>query len=247
MLFRSVLQTILPALLRASEPSRVVIEGGTHNHAAPPFDFLDQTFLPLIRWMGANVSLKLERYGFYPAGGGRFVAEIEPCRELKPLNLGTRREIRSKRVTAIVANLPAHIAVREIEKVAGMMNLTSEGTIMETKNSPGPGNIVLIEVESEDLKEMFTSFGRLGVSAEDVAAEAVHEARDYLVSRAVAAEYLTDQLLFPLALVGGGLFTATKLSRHAITNQEVITKFLPVDFETQTSDDHYVVRLQKRC
>src|SRR2546428_9297761 len=63
-----VFQTILPALLRASAATRVTIEGGTHNSAAPPFDFLDRTFLPLIRKMGATVSLKLERYGFYPAG-----------------------------------------------------------------------------------------------------------------------------------------------------------------------------------
>src|SRR6185503_7792775 len=46
-----VFQTILPALLRAETPSRVVLEGGTYNFAAPPFDFLDRTFLPLLRRM----------------------------------------------------------------------------------------------------------------------------------------------------------------------------------------------------
>jgi RNA 3'-terminal phosphate cyclase (ATP) len=136
-----VFQTILPALLRAPGPTRVSIEGGTHNDAAPPFDFLDRTFLPLICRMGARVSLKLERYGFYPAGGGRFIAEIEPCQDLKPLHLGIRGEIRSKRVTAIVANLSTHIAEREIKKVASMMSLTSMVQIVETKNSPGPGNM----------------------------------------------------------------------------------------------------------
>jgi RNA 3'-terminal phosphate cyclase (ATP) len=238
-----VFQTILPALLRADAPTRVIIEGGTHNSAAPPFDFLDRTFLPLIRRMGANVSLKLERYGFYPAGGGRFAAEIEPCRVLKPLELGLRGDIRSKRVTAIVANLSPRIAVREIEKVASMMSLTSEGIISETKNSPGPGNIVLIEIESSNVTEMFSSFGRLGVASEKVAEEAVHEAREYLVSGAVAAEHLTDQLLLPFALAAGGEFTATKLSRHAKTNQEVITKFLPIRFETENAKDHCLVRV----
>ena len=38
-----VLQAILPALLLAPEASRVVLEGGTHNPYAPPFDFLDRT------------------------------------------------------------------------------------------------------------------------------------------------------------------------------------------------------------
>src|SRR5262245_40686878 len=39
-----VLQTVLPALLLAKEPSRLTLEGGTHNPHAPPFDFLDRAF-----------------------------------------------------------------------------------------------------------------------------------------------------------------------------------------------------------
>lgn len=35
-----VLQTVLPALMRAKDKSVLTIEGGTHNPMAPPFDFL---------------------------------------------------------------------------------------------------------------------------------------------------------------------------------------------------------------
>ena len=38
-----ILQTILPALLTATGQSTVVIEGGTHNPLAPPFEFLVKT------------------------------------------------------------------------------------------------------------------------------------------------------------------------------------------------------------
>src|ERR1700722_15265155 len=64
-----VFQTILPALMLASAPSRITIEGGTHNHAAPPFDFLARTFVPLVERMGPKIRLQFERYGFYTAGG----------------------------------------------------------------------------------------------------------------------------------------------------------------------------------
>ena len=74
----------------ASGPSRIIIEGGTHNTAAPPFDFLARAFLPLVERMGPKVRLQFERYGFYPAGGGRFCAEIEPCGALQPLHVGER-------------------------------------------------------------------------------------------------------------------------------------------------------------
>lgn len=238
-----VFQTILPALLQADAPTRVTIEGGTHNFAAPPFDFLDRSFVPLIRRMGAGISLRLDRYGFYPAGGGSFTAEIEPCRNLKPLELGERGEIRSKRATAIVANLPGRIAAREIEKIASMMSVTSEGRIVSTKDSPGTGNLVFIEIESEHVTEVFSAFGRIGVAAESVAAEAVRDARSYLISSAVAGEHLTDQLLLPLALAGGGSFTAMPLSRHARTNQDVISRFLPIRFDVEESKDCCVVRV----
>ncbi len=67
-----VLQTILPALALARGPSRILVEGGTHNHLAPPFEFLQQAYLPLMARMGPRVEATLERHGFYPLpeGGG---------------------------------------------------------------------------------------------------------------------------------------------------------------------------------
>src|SRR5581483_3600182 len=56
-----VLQTVLPALLVASGPSRLSLEGGTHNPWAPPFDFLERAFLPLLARMGPRVTAALSR------------------------------------------------------------------------------------------------------------------------------------------------------------------------------------------
>ena len=52
-----VLQTVLPALLLADAPSSLTLEGGTHNPHAPPFDFLERAFLPLINRMGPTVEI----------------------------------------------------------------------------------------------------------------------------------------------------------------------------------------------
>jgi RNA 3'-terminal phosphate cyclase (ATP) len=231
-----VFQTILPALMLASEPSRVIIEGGTHNSAAPPFDFLARTFLALLERMGPAVRVQLERYGFYPAGGGRFCAEIQPS-PLQGLHLVERGEIISRRVTALVVNLPRHIAQREVDTAGAILNWGPEClTIEDSRNSPGPGNIVTVEIGSPEVTEIFSAFGQLGVSAEAVATEAARDAREYLASRAVAGEHLTDQLLLPMALAGAGSFTAVKINPHASTNMAVIAKFLPVRFETHEED-----------
>jgi RNA 3'-terminal phosphate cyclase (ATP) len=229
-----VFQTILPALMLASGSSHVVIEGGTHNQQAPPFDFLEKCFLPVINRLGPKVIVNLERYGFYPAGGGCFTATVKPCERLSAIDLTERGEITRRTVLAIVANLSPAIARREIDTVAHLLNWEKECMqIVETRNSLGSGNVVLIEVgTSTGVTELFCGFGRLGASAESVATEAVKEARAYIASDAAVGEHLADQLLLPLALAGGGVFTASKLNRHARTNMDVISTFLPVRFET---------------
>jgi RNA 3'-terminal phosphate cyclase (ATP) len=233
-----VFQTILPALMTTSGPSHITIEGGTHNLQAPPFDFLEKCFLPVVNRLGPKVSVNLERYGFYPAGGGCFTATIEPCAHLSPIDLSERGEITRRTVTAIVANLSRAIAQREIDTVAHLLNWEKECMeIVETRNSVGPGNVVLIEVgTSTGMTELFCGFGRLGASAESVATEAAREARAYVVSKAAVGEHLADQLLLPFALAGGGVFTASKLNRHARTNMDVVSTFLPVGFETRETD-----------
>ena len=74
-----VLQTILLPLALADAPSTVEIEGGTHNPSAPPHDFMERAFLPLLRRMGVEVELELLRPGFYPAGGGKIRVRITPA------------------------------------------------------------------------------------------------------------------------------------------------------------------------
>jgi RNA 3'-terminal phosphate cyclase (ATP) len=238
-----VLQTVLPALLQADAPSRVKLSGGTHNSMAPPFHFLERCFVPLLRKMGADVSLSLQRHGFYPAGGGEFVAEITPCK-LQPLSLMERGERVGAYAEAIVAGVPAHVAKRELETVGAAMSWTEEQLkIRGLPNDQGPGNVLMLTLEHEHVTEVVTTFGEKGRAAEAVANEAVDEARRYTVSTGAAGEHLTDQLLLPMALAGGGEFTSTVISLHTKTNAEVIAKFLPVDIEIDGESGRYVVKV----
>jgi RNA 3'-terminal phosphate cyclase (ATP) len=227
-----VFQTLLPALMLAAGPSRLTIEGGTHNDMAPPYHFLERAFVPLIERMGPRVALQFKRFGFYPAGGGSFTAEITPVQKLAPLRIEGRGEITKRKVHAIVANLPRHIGQREVESASALLNWGPETSWVEsTRESTGPGNVVMIEIGTDEVTEIFTEFGKVGVSAETVAGNAAREAREFLASTAAAGEHLADQLLLPMALAGGGSFTAQKLNLHATTNMKVIEKFLPVRFD----------------
>jgi RNA 3'-terminal phosphate cyclase (ATP) len=227
-----VLQTILPALITAPGPSTIVLEGGTHNPAAPPFDFLVKSFLPLVNRMGPTVTAELERPGFYPAGGGRFSVNIVPVPRLTPLHIEERGPIRSISGRAIVSNLPPSIAQREVKLLGRILSLSEDSlTVEEIRGAQGPGNAVMVEIETEHHIEVLTAFGEVGIRAEAVAHEVAQEARDYIASRVPVGRYLADQLLIPILLAGSGRFRTGPLSRHTTTNIEVIRAFLDVRIE----------------
>jgi RNA 3'-terminal phosphate cyclase (ATP) len=239
-----VVQTIMPALLTAAGPSTVTVGGGTHNMAAPPFEFLARSYLPLIARLGPQLEIQLHRAGFYPRGGGRITLQLVPSRELAALDLESRGSLRRAAIEAMVAGLPLNIGRREIAEAARVLaphDCTTKVT--ELPADWGPGNVVTVEVESSAVTEIFTGFGRRGVPAERVAEEAALQATRYLVSEAAVAEHLADQLLLPLALAGGGSFTTLPLSRHAVTNRQVIEEFLGASFTT-TSISTECVRVE---
>lgn len=238
-----VLQTVLPALITGNKLSRLTVEGGTHNSHAPPFDFLQRAFLPLVNRMGASIASRLERAGFYPAGGGRFSVEIVPAEKLKPLHLLERGEITARSATALIANLPPAVASRELKVVAKALGWASDCLHVQKVDSNGPGNALLLELAFENITEVFTGFGERGVRAETVAENAVHEVREYLASTAPVGEHLADQLLIPIALAGAGSFRATKLSRHTTTNIDTIAKFLPSHFTVENTADSAIILL----
>lgn len=240
-----VLQTILMPLVLAKKDSEVTLEGGTHNPWAPPLEFLEKAFLPVLKRMGAEVDITLERCGFYPAGGGCFKARIKPSSKLEKIELLERGEILGKKACAIVACLPENIGHREVRVVKEKIQIDREDLLVEKVESPGPGNVLFIEVNCENVTEVITSFGRRGISAENVAREAVREARQYLASGVPVGQHLADQLLIPMALTGGGSFITCTPTTHTSTNIEVIQLFLDTEIDVnQVSEQQFQIEIK---
>lgn len=227
-----VFQTILPPLMLADQISSISLEGGTHNPMAPPFDFIKNTFLPLLERMGVGVDAQLKTYGFYPQGGGSLKFHIQPTGKLRPLHLSEKGAVKSVNAQALVVKLPSHIAERELRVVKKAVSPLHNTKVVVIEEGRSQGNVITITIETEALTETVTAIGERSLKAEEVAQRAALEATHYIESRAAVGEHLADQLLIPMALAGEGSFLTSVLSTHTTTNIDVIKKFLNVSIET---------------
>src|SRR5688500_18139781 len=143
------IQTLIPPLLDAGEPSTLTVEGGTHVAGAPSFEFVEKAFTPLVNRMGPCLSLTLHRAGFYPAGGGKVSAEVRPSGAFNPLHILQCGGRRNRRCRALIAALPGEIAVRELEVVKNAMDWPDSCfEIRQLPEDEGPGNVLMIEIGS---------------------------------------------------------------------------------------------------
>lgn len=165
-----VVQTVLLPMIVGGHALELVIRGGTHNPMAPPFEFLDRVFLPVLRAMGARVSMTLDRHGFIGERGdlGQLTLVIEGERRdredteviasgeaeatrargvLRPIELVDTPPVTARHAVAILARLPTHVADRELAVVRERLGWSrTECEVRETRDG-GPGNALLLEVE----------------------------------------------------------------------------------------------------
>ena len=225
-----VAQTILPALMCADEESRISLTGGTHNMAAPPFDFLEQVYLPIVTRMGPKFESELTKFGFYPQGGGHFSVSISPCKLLSGIEILENGGDLSPSVKAIVSKIPISIAQRECDAIRKKTNWEkSIFEAIEVTNSPGPGNVVMIKLAGDNVTEVFTGFGKLGIRAEQVARGVLREALKHMQTGVPVGPHLADQLMLPmgLAAVQGqtSRFRTFELTGHGETHIKILKKF----------------------
>lgn len=228
-------QTLLPVLWSADGPSELRLEGGTHNPMAPPYEFLDEVFLPALGLAGVSCELELVRAGFIPVGGGELRARIAPCPILTPLDLTASQSYDSPMIRLVHRNLPQGILDRTIEGAREIFP-DMEATIEAAGSGPSTGLCVLVSVKGSVLSEMSSTCGDRGIRAEQVGLRAAKPLRDFLGTAAPVGRHLADQLLLPMALAGEGVFLTMNPDDHVTTNIAVIERFLPVTFQMRDGD-----------
>lgn len=243
------LQCLLPPLLFADGPSRVVLTGGTHVPFSPPFDYLLEVFFPWLERIGARVSCEIERYGFYPQGGGKVAARIAPCGEIRGIDLRGKGAVLSVTGRSCAANLPPSIAERQRDAAAKLLASRSPRIETAAVPAPGKGTFLFLKVETGAGPAGFSALGAIGKRAEEVGQDAAREALAYIDSPAALDPRLADQLVLYLALSKEpSMFTTSKVTNHLVTHLHVVRRMLGTRAEIEGSaGEPGTVRLDPRC
>jgi RNA 3'-terminal phosphate cyclase (ATP) len=88
---------------------------------------------------------------------------------------------------------------------------------------------------------MTSGFGQLGVPAQVVGEKAAKRMAGYLASTAAVGPHLADQLLLPMALGAGGIFSTVKPTQHTRTAATIIQRFLDRPIRIEEAEGRHLV------
>ncbi len=235
-----VLQTLLPPLIFAKEKSILEITGGTANPMAPPALDIKEVFLWHLNNLGIKVDLEIEKEGFYPKGGGKIIATINPYKELKEIKLSEQKHGHYEE-TKIITVCSDELKERDINQrlIKGFKlnfpveyKIKSEEKYLETLS---PGCYIHANYQYNDCKLGMSILGEKSRKAEDIGKECALKLLEEMKSGPNTDHFTADQLLLYMAIKGAGKIRVSKITDHIKTNINLIEKFLDVKFDIENN------------
>ena len=232
------LQAIFVPLCFSKGICNVTLIGGTHVQWSPSFHYLSEVLLPTLERIGVSAEADIEKWGFYPKGGGRVRLKINPVQALKPISLVDRGSFKKIRGISAISKLPRHVADRQkeraLKRIRRELQIDGEISILDNVSSNGTGSFLFLLAEYETGLAGFSSLGVRGKPAEKVADEAVDSLKDYVESDGCVDPHLADQLVSFMALTkGNSSFTTIRVTKHLLTNLWVTQHFVNVSISRE--------------
>jgi RNA 3'-terminal phosphate cyclase (ATP) len=206
---------------------------------------------PAVARLGFPFELSLQRAGFYPEGGGEFSAGIQPPRAMPPLDLSHRGTLLEADVVSLVAGVDHAVAERQALRAERRMReagVACAASAVPMPGGPSRGSHLLVVARFERIRSGHSATSEGGRDPDRVADAAVTAFSRFLDGHGAVDPHLADQLLLPAALVATGRvprppgvdlgtrFTVGEVTRHLVTNAEVVKRFLPVDVDVDGAE-----------
>jgi len=237
-------QTLCWPLALAGVPTQLCLLGGTHQDHSPSFHFLALVWSPAVARLGFPFELSLQRAGFYPEGGGELSAAVQPARAMPALDLLHRGNLVEADVVSLVAGVDFAVAEQQADRAERRMResgVACQARAVPMPGGPSRGSHLIVVATFERVRSGHSATSEGGREPDRTADAAVAAFSRFLDGHGAVDPHLADQLLLPAALVAAGRvprpaevdlstrFTVGDVTRHLLTNAEVVRSFLPVE------------------
>jgi len=235
-----VLQALMPVAALAPSDIIIRIRGGTDVKWSPTIDYLQYVTFPLLRKIGYEGTISVNKRGHYPKGGGEVEFKAHPVRRFSPITLLEQGKVIEIGGISHCVKLPLHVAERQkkeaarVLKAAGFekINIKVDGDSY-SRNVLGPGSgITLWAITSTGAILGADALGERGKPAEKVGSEVAEKLISQIRSKQALDKHMGDILIPYMAITDGvSEISVSELTLHSLTNIQITQKILGVEFQ----------------
>ncbi|MGB9915235.1 MAG: RNA 3'-terminal phosphate cyclase [Candidatus Bathyarchaeales archaeon] len=240
----------IPMLLMAAMPicvlakNRVrlhVAKGGTDVTHAPTINYMRHVFLSMLKRMGLEVAITVQKYGYYPKGMGEVTMTVEPA-SLQSFRLEKFGQLKSIKGISVCTFLSEKkVAERQAKAAKEFLAKSGYAADIQVENDRSnplqKGSSIVLWAETDTGAIIGAdAIGAIKKPSEAVGREAAEKLTAELSVKPTVDVYLTDMLIPYMALAEGtSAFLTRTVSDHLETNIWLTEKILGVKFSIQKS------------
>jgi RNA 3'-terminal phosphate cyclase (ATP) len=240
--------TVLPMCLFAKNPLHLTVTGGTDTTHSPTINYLKHVLLTKLKQMGFEAEITVNKYGYYPKGGGEVTITTTPQIHPQPLELKSFGTIKNIKGISICTFL-AERKVAERQAKAANDYLSDKGyfagiQIVNDRSNPfQKGSSIALWAETTTGVILGAdAIGELGKASETVGRKAAANLHRELSANATVDVHLADMLIPYVCLAQGkSTFFTRELTDHLKTNLWLSEKMLNTRFNVQRNNSLYRV------
>ncbi|MFH1420757.1 MAG: RNA 3'-terminal phosphate cyclase, partial [Candidatus Aenigmatarchaeota archaeon] len=201
-----IFQTVIPICVRAKGEVKLKIKGGTDVQWAPPMFYVQHILCDYLKRIGISVTVTINKFGFYPKGGGEVLIDVVPCKKLLPIDIQQTGMLQRIDVhsTATTSLEKANVAGRQIDgfvrNIGKLYQPIVKNKFVHYVDSLSIGTSIHAHAHFEYAKLGASVLGERDKKAETVGAQCAERLIKQIKGRAPFDEYMEDQIIPFMAL-----------------------------------------------
>ena len=235
-----ILQVLIPAVSIAKKNLSLNITGGTDVPWSPTIGYTKYVLSEVFSRMGINFSLKVQKRGYYPKGGGHVNLTVLPCKKLSGLSLTHRISKETKLFCSYskISSQKIKEQIRKAEKILNENNFSVITKLEEESALDAGSSMVIFGADSDSI---IGSDGLFDLKRDEFPNSIIS---NFVGNTYGLDEHLADMVVLPASLTKEmTIFTVKNITKHLETNLYIASKITGCKYGIGKIKDGFEVRI----